>query len=356
LKIARPLKAAFPAILLLAQSGLIIGSAPALSATFSDDFSGSTLKSPWRRTVPLSGPQISVNNGLTIQIPSGRSYDEWLTVNQAPRIEVLAPHGDFTISAELKSSSKPNGQPLTGNFHSALSIDLGSGDHIYWGAFTSTKQLLMQRDGVNTAGQAAISSLPIFLQVVKKGSEFQFAYKRALSEVWKKLTDASGNRVLVKTAKTVKSIGLMQKTWSNVPGSATWSAFSVESDEPLPGCVNAASGNGCAEPPPPNDTSSPPVSTSGPSETLVITGKRDPWLAGMPDGSKASFVAGEGGDIAPQNSPVEVRPPNKTERGGPHPGSLHCVPFAPLLPMLGEGIRCPRMALIFDKLRTEVPI
>jgi hypothetical protein len=33
------------------------------------------------------------------------------------------------------------------------------------------------------------------------------------------------------------------------------------------------------------------------------------------------------------------RTPIKTGRKGPHPGSLHYVPFAPLLPMLGEGIR-----------------
>jgi hypothetical protein len=240
--------AAFSISLALLHGGLLALSPPAVSATFSDDFSGSTLKSPWRRNAPLAGPQISVNNGLTIQVPSGKYYDEWLTVDHAPRVEILAPKGDFTVSAELKSSLKPNGQPLTGNFHSALSLDFGSGDHVYWGAFTSTRQLLMQRDGVLASGQASIPALPVWLQAVKKGSEFRFFYKSSSNAAWKPLTNGDGSPVLVKTTKAVKSIGLMQKTWSDVPGSATWASFSLESDEALPGCpVTLTDGNWCDE-------------------------------------------------------------------------------------------------------------
>jgi hypothetical protein len=194
---------------------------------FTDNFSGTVLNSRWEAATPLDGQKLTVNNRLTFSIPAGVVSDEWTDSDNAPRVELPGPTGDFAVSAELRAVNVSGG-----NFHSVIEIDFDPYHKIFWGAYQSPTHLQLERSGPNAAGNIGgvnIRRLPVWLQVVKRGSIFRFYYKQNDSDNWSTLTNADGYPLdLKESTDAVAGVGLMLKTWSDVPLSSTWSSFSLD--------------------------------------------------------------------------------------------------------------------------------
>lgn len=239
------------AVAVAAAGGLLFCS-PVLADTFTDSFSGTTLNPAWEVNIPLGGPTITQNNGLKIYTPAV-TYDAWVGVQNAPSVTLLAPAGDFTVSAKLQSADDPTGTPLDGvNYHSAVIVSFGGSDLLYWGAYRSNTHLQLERSGQGNLAGADIAGLPVWLQIKKQGNVFHFSYKQQDSDPWTEVTTGSGQPYTITVSARPQKVGLMQKTWAAVEGTATWSTFSLEADKlSFPGTVSGK------------------VTTNGPSPTRV---------------------------------------------------------------------------------------
>ncbi|MBW3623637.1 MAG: hypothetical protein KY468_09555 [Armatimonadetes bacterium] len=221
--------------------GILGASAPRAVAQafqdFTDNFSGTTLNPRWEPEIPIAGPEFTVNNGLKVYVPPG-PFDDWSTVNNAPRIQMPAPTGDFTMTGRITSVVGADGTaPATGNYHAALMVKLGDTNKIYWGMYTNNTTLRLERSGSGIRS-VTIAGPPVDLRVIRVQNVYHFYYKLNEADPWIELVN-NNVPVTITDAAPVQTVGILQKTWgAGVELTANWSRFTLSAGQNVFSSIN----------------------------------------------------------------------------------------------------------------------
>ncbi|HEY3285261.1 MAG TPA: dockerin type I domain-containing protein [Armatimonadota bacterium] len=215
---------------------LLAGLDPSKDEIFTDDFAGTTLKPEWLVSIPVAGPIIAANNGLKFTMPGNATFDAWAGVANAPGVRLPAPQGDFIETAKLGAATDPDGAPLSGqNYHSAITVNFGGADNIWWGAYRDNTVLQLERSGTGGIGTVSITALPVWVRMTRTvsggGSIYSFAYRESDTGAWTDLVNTDGNKITISVVTPPVYVGVMQKTWANVGMIATWNHYELEASK-----------------------------------------------------------------------------------------------------------------------------
>jgi len=179
------------------------------SSGHTDDFTSTTLGSAWAaRNMPGgTGPSYSLtsNSGcFRLAVPNTTVYDEWTTVDNAPRLE----RTDMGANSWILET-KVNLQTYTqgASFHAGLFVRFGQFDSLLWGFFAGTNLQLDRTSGTGQIVKDVFYYSPtVYLQIQKADDTYTFMHKANATDRW--IIDGK-----YRTTTAVVSVGFMTKTW-----------------------------------------------------------------------------------------------------------------------------------------------
>ncbi|MGG1515974.1 hypothetical protein ABE504_11215 [Paenibacillus oryzisoli] len=188
------------------------------ASTVTDTFDG-PLSSSWTWSAPLAGPTNALVNGnFRMSLPSTNTYDNWTTIDNAPKLtRTDMGAGDWTIETKLNLSA----YTANSNFHTGLTVKFGPNNYYVWGNLQGSG-LELSRSGYPALTVVPSYSNPsVYLRMRKVGQRYYADYKTNANDPW---TNVSND--YYPYASPV-AVGLLSKTWSNLNLTADFDYFTL---------------------------------------------------------------------------------------------------------------------------------
>ena len=180
------------------------------SDLWTERFTGPALPERWRADVPVDGPVIRPGGGgLTIAVPGGRSFDQWVPQNDAPRVTTPVPAGDWSFAARLDTGQTPR----RGLYHAGLAVEMGDNDYAFFGPSQGVS-VMLERSGHNALGVSPFAgAMPreMDVRVRQAGGVLWFDWRPA-GGPWSPPVALPGN---------ARRVGFLVKTWEPIPAEVT---------------------------------------------------------------------------------------------------------------------------------------
>jgi len=150
-------------------------------AIIDEEFTTNTLEG-YTVYIPEPGPEFTLSERpgyLRMKVPTAGIYDHWTNVDKAPQIRRGIIGEDWQVETKVELIS------VTGDaFHIGLMVYFSKFDIYYWGYYTSSDQLRLERSGENGIIDVFNVSSEVELRIRKEGEEYHFEYKEIGSVEW----------------------------------------------------------------------------------------------------------------------------------------------------------------------------